>query len=220
MKWLGICLLVLLGLLLFLLVCPAGVRVDASDGSLCVYARVLGIPIRVYPRTRKKKKNKAEAAPEPVKNTSPAASPQPDSFSGTATAPAGEKPVSESTVKKKSFTDDLAFEKVCDLLSFAAEAIRKVVRVFYIPSFRLYAHLHADDAAKTALLYGGACSLLGAVMPQLRRVFRICKEDIRLWPDFEGRTSFVLSVTIMTVPLRLMILALTLLFQWYKRNKK
>ena len=224
MKWLGICLLVLLGLLLLLLLCPIGVRIKASDHSLSADVRVFGIYFRVFPFRRKKTAGKAKGSAETTaadKTEQPAARQEVSGPSASRQTDEPEKAAEPADKpKKKSFVEDLTFERICRLLGFAAQAVRRVLRAFYVPQFQLCARLHADDAAKTALMYGGACSFMGAVMPQLRRVFRIRKEDVRLWPDFEGQTAFTLSVTVMTVPLQLVVLALILLFQWYKLNKK
>ena len=221
MKWIGCIFLGLLALLLLILFCPVGVRIDASNAALTVYAKVFGVRFKVFPLKEKTPEEQAAAAAkkadkEEQKAREKAAQEAKAKAEADAAAAAG-KPLP----KKKSFIQTLTFDKVCDLLALAKEAIKKVLRGFYIPQFRLYAHLCGSDAANTAILYGGACSFMGGVMPYLEQVCRIKKTDVQLYPDFEGsETVFDLTVTIMTVPIRLVAVALILLFHYRKIHKK
>lgn len=220
MKWIGFILLGLLGLLLLILICPIGVRVDASNSALVVYVKVFGLHFKVFPM-KKKEKTPELLAKEAEKKAAKAAKKEQEKVAKQAKAEAeAAKAEVQGKPKKKSFVQTLTFDKVCDLLALAKDAIKKVLRGFYIPNFRLYAHLSGGDAANTAIMYGGACSFMGAVMPHLERVCCIKKTDVQLYPAFEGETAFDLSMTIMTVPIRLVGVALILLFHYLKINKK
>lgn len=223
MKWIGFILLGLLGLILLILICPIGVRIDASNGALAVYARVFCIPIKVFPMKKKEKTSEELAREEAEKKAKAEKKAQEKEAKAAAEKARAEQLAAEGkpVPKKKTFVQTLTFDKVCDLLSLAKEAITKVLRGFYIPSFRLYAHVNGGDAANTAIMYGGACSFMGGVMPHLERVCRIKKTDVQLYPDFEGsETVFDLSISIMTVPIRLVAVALILLVKYLKINKK
>ena len=220
MKWIGFILLGLLGLLLLLLICPIFVRIDASNGAMAVYLRILGLSFKVFPFKEKTPEEQAkEEARKAAKAEQKARAKAEKAAKDQAAA---DKALAEGkpVPKKKTFVQTLTFEKVCDLLALAKEAIGKVLRGFSIPTFRLYANLNGGDAANTAILYGGACSFMGAVMPHLERVCRIRKTDVQLYPAFEGETVFDLTVTIRTVPIRLVTVALILLIHFLKINKK
>ncbi len=220
MKWIGFLLLGLLGLLLLVLICPVILRVDASNGALAIRVRILGLQFKVFPLKEKSPEEQAAAeARKAAKAEKKALEKEKKAAQAQAAA---QKAAAEGAPlpKKKTFVQTLTFDKVCDLLALAKDAIVKVLRGFSIPTFHLYAHLNGGDAANTAIMYGGACSFMGAVMPHLERVCRIRKTDIQLYPAFEGETVFDLTVTIRTVPIRLVTDALILLIHFLKINKK
>jgi len=222
-KWIGFILLGLLAVILLVLVCPIGVRIDASNGALAVAVRIFGLHFQVYPMKKKEKTPEELARIEAEKKAKAEKKAREKEAKAAAEQAKAEKAAAEGKTlpKKKTFVQTLTFDKVCDLLALAKDAIQKVLRGFYIPHFRLYAHLNGGDAANTAILYGGACSFMGGVMPHLEHVCRIKKTDVQLYPDFEGNeTVFDLTVTIMTVPIRLVAVALILLFRFLKIQKK
>ena len=216
MKWIGFLLLGLLSVILLLLICPIFVRIDASKGALGVYVRILGLSFKVFPMKEKTPEEQAQAEAKKAAKAEKKALEKEAKAAKAQQAQAEGKPVP----KKKSFVQTLTFAKVCDLLALAKEAIVKVLRGFSIPTFRLHAHLSGSDAAQTAILYGSACSFMGGVMPHLEHVCRIKKTDVQLYPAFEGETVFDLTVTIRTVPIRLVAVALILLIHFLKINKK
>ena len=220
MKWIGFLLLGFFALIFLVLICPIFVRIDASNGTLSVHVRIIGISFKVFPMKEKTPEEKEEA--EARKAAKAEQKEKEKAAKAAREQAAAEKAQAEGKPipKKKTFVQTLTFDKVCDLLALAKEAIVKVLRGFSIPTFRLYANLNGGDAANTAILYGGACSFMGAVMPHLERVCRIKKTDVQLYPAFEGETVFDLTVTIRTVPIRLVAVALILLIHYLKINKK
>ena len=70
------------------------------------------------------------------------------------------------------------------------------------------------------MIYGGACAALETVVPMLESAFRIKKRDISVYPMFMGETEYQLDVSVMTVPIRLIALAVLIFIKWLKINKK
>ncbi len=190
MRWLLYILYGLLALIALILILPLGVRVTASNGGYAVYARVWGVNVKVLPRPPKDEKNK-----KPKKKKE-------------------KKPKKEK--EKKPFK--LTFGKILEYLSFAADALKRAVRGVYIRRFRLNAVLHDDDAAKTALMYGSACAVLGSAIPRLEKIFRVGDSRVELLPDFGGETSFELELIVTAIPLQLLIVGLILFIRWKKIN--
>ena len=194
MRWLLYVLLGLLALIVLLLITPVGARATADDNGYAIYAHVFGLNVKILPRPPKKKKKPKK----PKKPKEP-------------------KPEEEKKKEKKPFK--LTFGKLLDYISFAADALKRAVRGIYIRRFRLYARLHNDDAAKTALMYGGACSVLGNAIPKLEKIFRVGDSHIELVPDFDGSNSYSADVIVTVVPIKLLITGLILFIKWKKLNR-
>lgn len=194
MKWILMFLLVLIELLLLLLLIPAGVKIKAGDGFLEIYAKILGICIKVYPkkkgRVHKKKKHQEDDAADKKEN------------------------------KGNAVFKNLNFSGFMEYLSFASEAFSSVVRGLFVHSFELKADIHNSDPSKTALLYGSAYSALGIIFPKLQRIFRIRKPIISLDADFNGPGSFYFTATVFAIPGQLLTVAAILYFKWKKLTKK
>ncbi|MBQ2691685.1 MAG: DUF2953 domain-containing protein [Clostridia bacterium] len=220
MKWIGIALLAIFAVILLLLVLPLGVRVKLAQGSLEVYAKAFGIiGVKVYPmkkKTPKPSKEKDKKKSEPKKNEKKHEKKAKEQ--GNASANNEVKPEKPSKVQK--YINELTFDKVIDLLKLAAEAVKGVFRGFYVSNLELHAAVHDDDPAKTAMIYGGACAALETVVPMLESAFRIKKRDISVYPMFMGETEYQLDVSVMTVPIRLIALAVLIFIKWLKINKK
>jgi len=227
MKWILWIFLFLLALVLIILVIPAGVSFEAGQDRILLYARVFGLKIKLYPRpekSEKKEKKKKKAKESEKKEASePAVDKIPDVTANETASLASEKMVKTEASKehpKKSSKPKLSFERLLDYISFASDALTWVAKGIYIPNFRLVAHLHSDDPSKTGMIYGGVCAVLASSVPKLEKVLSIKKKDIRIYPEFVQSSSFEIAVTIMAVPVQLVIVALILLYKWYKMTHK
>lgn len=62
-----------------------------------------------------------------------------------------------------------------------------ILRVFRIPSLHLRWDVHAEDAAKTAITYGTACSAIGGMLSIMDRFSRYFgKAVVDIFPDYDG----------------------------------
>ena len=89
----------------------------------------------------------------------------------------------------------------------------------FVPKFVFDLHIHNDDAAKTAMVYGAACSAAGAAVPKIERFIKVRRREIRIYPEFEGKTSFMLDMTVMALPIQLIVVGIMLYCRWNRLNK-
>ena len=198
MKWILIFFLIVLELLLLLLIIPAGISLSAGGSYLNIYARILGLKIKVYPSDKKKarhdgggkkaKKNKAtDNKPEEAKG----------SGGGFRLDP----------------------KKIFEYLDFLSDALTWIAGGIFVPKFIFDVHIHNDDAAKTAMMYGAACSAASAAVPKIERFIKVKRREIRIYPEFEGQTSFTLDMAVMALPIQLIVVGIMLYRRWNKVNK-
>lgn len=154
---LGWTLLALLALLVLGLLAPACAVVEYREGALSVKARVLGIPLRVYPRPERSAPQKEQRTGEPA-------------------APAPPKP------KKKAFS--LTPEELSDLLGTAGALMRRVFRAIHISQVIVILPIHRDDAAQTALACGRAEAWLGGAAALARNFLDVQIVQLRVLPDY------------------------------------
>ncbi|MEA4921318.1 MAG: DUF2953 domain-containing protein [Clostridiaceae bacterium] len=193
MKLIMMFLLVLFELLLLLLLIPAGIKIKAGDGFLEVYAKILGIGIKMYP-PKKKSVNKKKKDRE-------------------------DKVADNEENKGNAVFKNMNFSRLMEYFSFASEAFSSVVRGLYVSSFKLTATIHNSDPAKTALMYGSACGTLGIIFPKLQRIFRIRKPEISLAAEFNEPGTFFFSATVLAIPGQLLAVAAIIYFKWKKLTK-
>lgn len=159
---LGWVLLALLGLLVLALLAPVRAVVEYREGALSVKARVLGIPLRVYPRPgqsaarslRARKKKTARAKPKP---------------------------------KRKGFS--FALEDLQNLLGAAGVLMRRAFRAIHISQVIVILPIHRDDAAQTALACGRAEAWLGGMAALARNFFDVQIVQLRVLPDYTNEIA-------------------------------
>lgn len=198
MKWILIFFLVILELLLLLLIIPAGVSLSAGDSYLNVYARALGLKVKIYPSDKRKasgsdgrkKREKKKASEKNHKET-------------------------EGSGEKLRLDP----KKIFEYLGFLADALSWIAKGIFVPKFVFDLHIHNDDAAKTAMMYGAACSAAGAAVPKIERFIKVRRREIRIYPEFEGKTSFMLDMTVMALPIQLIVVGIMLYCRWNRLNK-
>jgi nitrate reductase NapE component len=59
----------------------------------------------------------------------------------------------------------------------------------------------SDDAAKTAILYGGACAVIYPAAAYIEGNFKVKKDDVSVLPDFNGKDSSIEFLVIISIKL-------------------
>ena len=77
------------------------------------------------------------------------------------------------------------------------DSVKYLFKKAVIKNFKLHVKVGSEDAAETALLYGGVCAVLYPAVAFLETVMTVKKDDIKINPDFENnRSYFFLSADI------------------------
>ena len=98
------------------------------------------------------------------------------------TADGAEKPA-QATPKKAFLTGGV--QEILDLARLAADTLGNLRRKLRMEELMLRVRFGGgDDAAKTAILYGRAWAVIGALLPCLERIFVIKKRDIGAELDY------------------------------------
>ena len=164
-----IVLAVILSLLVVLALVPVGIRVQYEDGAALVQAAIGPVRITIYPRgpvnerkrvrkqdklRRKQAKLRAKAAARPPKQNAP-------------------KQRKKSSVSERRPILELVF----DLL-------RHMPRKLLLRELTMVVTYGGEDAAKTAIGYGRAWAVIGAVIPALENCFLIKNRKIEARLDY------------------------------------
>ena len=206
-----------LGILVLLAILPLGVSVKYDgDGPL---VRIIAGPVRftVFPAPKKEKKEKkqktanpdpsASAKKEGPKKAQPAKASQP----ATQTKPAAQQ--------GGSWTDFLPL--VQEALRFL-DVFRRKLRVNRLEMKLIMA---ADDPCDLAVNYGRAWGAVGALLPQLERVFVIKKRNVEVECDFTASKTLVIARLDLTITLgrllgAVVVFAVRALKEFMKIKKK
>ncbi|MBO5222877.1 MAG: DUF2953 domain-containing protein [Clostridia bacterium] len=166
----------LIGLVLLLLAAilftRTAVMVRYNEEGIRFKIRVIGIPITLYPRKEKKKKEKSKNKKEASKKEKPPAKQEKE-------AP---------KQKKKSLTDELKHSLKEARLSDYIEILRTILSDF-VGKFgfeRLILHISVggDDAMKIAMTYGRLNAALHPILGALAAADKLDKCDVQITPDF------------------------------------
>ena len=154
--------------ILFLIGCiPVGVDAAHLGGSFTLKVKIWLLRLQLLPAKPKKPaggKDKAPAAKEAQ------------------TADGAEKPA-QATPKKAFLTGGV--QEILDLARLAADTLGNLRRKLRMEELMLRVRFGCgDDAAKTAILYGRAWAVIGALLPCLERIFVIKKRDIGAELDY------------------------------------
>ena len=190
------------GILLFLVILcllPVGIRIK-YDKEFSLYVSIGFIKIKVIPAKQKKirisdyserklqkqrKKQQKKDAKKEKKKAAGAEKEKKDS-------------VLVSRLKNIDTAPDM-IEQLYDMLSLVSDKFAKRLTV---KIFRLDATIGSDNAAKTAILYGGACSLAGCISAFLDQHMNLKKRSgatINVSPDFLAEKTLVYADVSMTV---------------------
>ena len=74
-----------------------------------------------------------------------------------------------------------------DMLKAGKNTLRRLRRRLLIKQLTLYYTSAGENPANTALQFGAANAVLGAIVPTLKENFRIKKMDLRTWFDFNSQ---------------------------------
>lgn len=167
MKILGLILLSLLAfvvlLLLLVLFVPIRGYAEYRDKIFGLKVKSLCFHYTILPQKKKKKEKKKKPKKEKKKKK---------------TDPAPDK---KAKKKKKKKLDLGAIKQVL------VKHLPPILRVFRIPSLHLRWDVHAEDAAKTAITYGAACSAIGGMLSIMDRYSRYFgKAVVDIFPDYDG----------------------------------
>lgn len=165
-----IILLIILGLLLTVLLTPAGVWFSYDQGDISLDVRFGPIRRRIFPGKPKPEEPEKEKKPKKKRKKPPK--------EGEKEEKEKEKPPKAKINREQIF---YTLEKLPPILGRALGGTRRRVR---IKPLKVHLLVAGYDPADTAVLYGKLEAALSAGLPVLRRAVRIRDEDIRLFLDF------------------------------------
>ena len=170
--------LILIALLRF------GVIVEFSDEGFTVKAKAGPFAFLVFPKkdkpgeTEKKAKRKAEKK-------------------------AARKAEKEEQKRKKkeeqSERKPGGLKAFMDAFKAVKTALGRLRRRLLIKQLTLYFTSAGDDPAKTAMQFGAANAVFGAIVPVLERSFRIKRSDLRAAADFEAQEQSIYAKVIISI---------------------
>ena len=182
-------------LLLILLLCllPVGIRIKYSD-DLSLSVTVGPVRRQIVPKKEKKiklsdysekaleKKRRKQAKKDAKKKKKK-------------NAPAHGKPEEkkDSVLVSRLKHIDTAPDMIAQLYDILVIVVDKFAKRLRIKIFELDAIIGSDNAAKTAILYGGACSLAGVISSFLAQHTELSqkKKSINIAPDFLSEKTAV-----------------------------
>ena len=103
-----------------------------------------------------------------------------------------------------------------DMLKAIKVALGRLKRKLLIKNLTLHYTSASDDPAKTALRFGAANAVFGAIVPVLEKHFRIKKRDLRASADFNSQEQGIyvrLNISIAVWEIVYVLLALLPLFK-------
>ena len=89
-----------------------------------------------------------------------------------------EKGKSAPKADKSKAKNKLTVDALCQYAKLGLSACGALIRGLRVDLLRLYAVIHSEDAAQTAIQYGAACAAVTGILPVLDSTLRIKKKDI------------------------------------------
>lgn len=181
-----------LGFLLLLLCCllwPVSLRVTYTD-ELRVKARVLGVPVTLFPG-REKPPKKEKPAKKPGKRR-------------TKREEQREKWLDLSRMLKEDGVG-ATLRTLQELAAILWKAARRVLRAITVRHLWLRLEIGGEDAAQTAIRYGQVCAALYPTVEAIGELVRIRQKELEVTPQFpDGESSVQLDVRLWVTPLRVL----------------
>ena len=88
-----------------------------------------------------------------------------------------------------------------DMLKAVKNALGRLRRKLLIKQLTLYYTSASDDPAKTAIQFGAANAVFGAIMPVMERYFKIKRRDLRTAADFDAKENGIYAKIIISIAL-------------------
>jgi len=86
-----------------------------------------------------------------------------------------------------------------DILGAVKKALGRLRRKLLIKQLTLYYTSASDDPSKTALQFGTANAVFGAIIPVLERYFRIKRRDLRAAADFDAKENGIYAKIVVSI---------------------
>ena len=107
-----------------------------------------------------------------------------------------EKPKKERNLKEML---PGSLREFTDTLKIILKALGRLKRRLLIKQLTLYYTSAGEDPAKTALQYGAANAVFGAIVPEIKKNFRVKRIDLRTWFDFTSTEQRVYAKVIISI---------------------
>ena len=183
LKALGILLLALLALLGLAMLIPVTVELRYAQERFTARLRVLFYTRRLFPpppRPAKRRKARGE-------KTAPAPEAPPEA-QGREEEKRPEQPASkpEPPARKEVQVAGVPLKRILELLPTVGAVGRRILAGVRVVHLRLYWPLQGEDAAETALLYGGFCAAWGNGMALVQQLVRVQCDRVEPVADYLG----------------------------------
>lgn len=191
--------LIPLGILFLLTVLPLGVRIRYDCDGLLVRLILGPVKLTVYPRPKKKQKEKTTGTNKKEASSKPSQKAQ-----------TNEKPLPQPPQPPKEKKQKAAGGSLPDFLPLvktALDLLRDFRRKLRIEELYLRLILGSSDPCDLAVNYGRTWTAVGNLMPQLDRLFVIKKRDVEVECDFTASETTIIARVDLTITLgRLLVL--------------
>lgn len=133
-----------------------------------------------------------------------------------------EFPEKQSQISRRDLKKLMQFGR--QMLDLALDAARRLKKHLVLSRLNLNVRVCGEDAAQTALLYGGLCGALYPLYAAVLSTFRVKKSDLQVFPDYHG-TAFAFTLDLHArIPLLFLISSLNRviinMIQMLMRQKK
>ncbi len=214
---------IILGILLFLvllLLLRVKISVISDGGDAKLLLRIMGLPIKLFPRKQKKQKIRmSDYTPRGLRR---------------AQKKKDKKALREAKKKKTQEPSDEEVEKaplsetVSAVTTLAKKIISKFFRHLRIDVARIRISVGTPDAAKTAILYGAVCqgvAYLTEVLQNVTNVKKTKKTEVSVSADFvSGKTQADIDISFSLTVWQALDILLGAAFEYIKNktnpNKK
>ncbi len=177
---------IIVGVFVLIGMIPVGVDAQYLDDEAKVLLKIGPVRVQVLPAKPKKqraRKPKRKAAGKAAEKT----------------AQAAQKEASQPAAKKKFAMPKLSLSDILALVDLACDTLGDLRRKIRVEELMLHVTLDGSDPAKAAVLYGRSWAVLGAMTPQLERLFVIKKRDIQPVLDYNEKEMKVQARLVLTI---------------------
>ena len=184
-------------LLVLILVLIQSVTVTAVlDKEFMLTVKILCFTLVKVPADPKKKKKKKKKKPDKQKRDNNAEKNTSDDTGGTAGKPddggsektadpqSADKPGKAAKSEKFKLGDGISFEMIKDYIDSAAPPRKRLLKKIRFRDIYIDYVVGSDDAAKTALKYGGICAAVYALLEWMKTYFSVKIGEVNIEADF------------------------------------